>query len=381
MTLVTNKTASYGSGGISAIGGCVARHQWIFVLLAIVFLVLVVRRLAGSARSQTEIVVESPSHHFGRISPGREFSHCFQLRNRGQRQLRIQEIRASCGCVTTTPGGGVIEPGATTSVFVTLKTHGMRPPLEVRKTVTASFMDDADPPIQLSIRGELAANILWTPPKITFDNLKSDASSSAVLTVSRQLLTTEEFATVRLGVLPPYLRARIRRRTADLLECELLFEGIRAPTALPPLRIQYLSAGLTQEDLVPLACRERSQITPSCFFATLDRPNCSELRLKRITLSNFRITPENAKIVDVRPIGARVSEAFGWSAEGQELSVWVQRVPSERNFRGLLLISYQSPASLSLGRIPLPLRLFVANADEGVPVGTSATTTTSAVTR
>lgn len=93
----------------------------------------------GDAGIGPRLVVEPPSFDFGRARPRRELRQQFRLRNFGDRELRIDDIRTDCGCTAAlleTPER-TIAPGASATLDVRLQT-GPAPGPVVRRVLISS---------------------------------------------------------------------------------------------------------------------------------------------------------------------------------------------------------------------------------------------------
>jgi hypothetical protein len=58
------------------------------------------------------------NHNFGKIPQGRPAVYIFQIVNTGDTPLRLDNVRASCGCTTPEWSKAPIEPGATAEIKV-----------------------------------------------------------------------------------------------------------------------------------------------------------------------------------------------------------------------------------------------------------------------
>ena len=71
-----------------------------------------------------EIVPHLKSFNFGDISEGEIVSHDFIIFNRGTNILKINRVKASCGCTAAMPEKSELEPGESTNLTVTFNSSG-----------------------------------------------------------------------------------------------------------------------------------------------------------------------------------------------------------------------------------------------------------------
>jgi hypothetical protein len=64
------------------------------------------------------VQVKENSHNFGKIPQGRPATYTFEIVNTGTTPLKLDNVRASCGCTTPEWSKAPIAPGATAEIRV-----------------------------------------------------------------------------------------------------------------------------------------------------------------------------------------------------------------------------------------------------------------------
>ncbi|MCX6269904.1 MAG: DUF1573 domain-containing protein [Bacteroidetes bacterium] len=88
------------------------------------------------------------THDFGDIKPGIEVEHTFTFTNKGEGELVIRRIKASCGCTVPQLDKETIKPGEQANLKVKFNSTAMSG--QLTKTVTVISNDPASPVISLS---------------------------------------------------------------------------------------------------------------------------------------------------------------------------------------------------------------------------------------
>jgi hypothetical protein len=100
---------------------------------------LLAGQAAGASQKQKgpEIAVEPASFDFGRALQNKNLTKDFTIRNLGDAELVIKEVKTTCGCTAAIPGARRVAPGGKTTLHVSLETRSYRGPVE-RKVLLRS---------------------------------------------------------------------------------------------------------------------------------------------------------------------------------------------------------------------------------------------------
>lgn len=93
---------------------------------------------------------------FGKISQGEYVLHDFIITNTGDDVLKIEKVRASCGCTAAKPDKDVLKPGESTKVHVEFNTRGRKG--KQRKYIYIYSNDSQMPELRLKLFGEVLVN-------------------------------------------------------------------------------------------------------------------------------------------------------------------------------------------------------------------------------
>lgn len=100
----------------------------------------------------TSIDFYEESHNFGEIKEGEKVKHTFRFKNTGSNPLKVENVKASCGCTTPRWTKEEIAAGAEGIIEVEFNSQGR--PGVARKTVTVTTNTDPRNKI-LSFTGEV----------------------------------------------------------------------------------------------------------------------------------------------------------------------------------------------------------------------------------
>ena len=92
------------------------------------------------------------SHNFGEIKEGEKVKHTFRFKNTGSNPLKVENVKASCGCTTPRWTKEEVAPGAEGMIEVEFNSQGRAG--VARKTVTVTTNTDPRNKI-LSFTGEV----------------------------------------------------------------------------------------------------------------------------------------------------------------------------------------------------------------------------------
>ena len=103
------------------------------------------------AQSPTKIRFEETTHDFGTLERGKPAEHTFVFTNQSEEPVKLQRVRASCGCTTPAWTTEAVAPGATGEIKVR---YNAAAPGPFTKTVTVTY-DSVERPMVLYIKGKV----------------------------------------------------------------------------------------------------------------------------------------------------------------------------------------------------------------------------------
>lgn len=118
-----------------------------------------------------KISVEPEEYDFGTILQGDTVSHNFEIYNKGNGELRIINVRASCGCTAATPAKTNLQPGDSTELTVVFNSAGKMGPQH--KIVYIKTNDPYNTVYQVKFNGKVVNDkaLLGESPKIYFPEM------------------------------------------------------------------------------------------------------------------------------------------------------------------------------------------------------------------
>lgn len=131
-------------------------------------------------------------YDFGIARAGETISHLFVLRNDTSKEVIIQRIQASCGCLTLLLGSGGkagmphLAPGATTLLKVSLETSRLGDMLvspQLHKQVQVFVTGQPVPAAVLDIEGRLSNGVVFDPNEVEFGSVDESRGAERVVQV------------------------------------------------------------------------------------------------------------------------------------------------------------------------------------------------------
>ena len=119
-----------------------------------------------------KLVVPNPEYNFGKLDNSETAECQFVLRNEGTGLLKIENVRASCGCTATALDKNELAPGEEVVLHASTNLKG-RQGLQT-KAVTVMSNDPDQPTFQLKIVGEAIASISIEPMAVQFGRIEDN---------------------------------------------------------------------------------------------------------------------------------------------------------------------------------------------------------------
>ena len=163
-------------------------------------------------REAPAIEIDNADHDWGRLMQGEKHRHAFIVTNSGTSDLRINNVKASCGC-TTVDWPKVLEPGATGEIVLEIDTARLRSK-RVKKYATISSNDPRTPQLKIYIQGELIQILDHEPKVLALSGLNGTVLESTTDADTRRAgyASHVTFATTR-SLAFDYLRDTLGRRS------------------------------------------------------------------------------------------------------------------------------------------------------------------------
>ena len=115
------------------------------------------------------IPVDQRSHDFGTVARSAKTEYRFPITNIYQQPMQISSVRASCGCTTPIIEKQVLQPGETGSILARFNTGTHTG--QKQATLTVSITKPHFTELQLTVRGYIRSDIVFTPGEVNFGNV------------------------------------------------------------------------------------------------------------------------------------------------------------------------------------------------------------------
>jgi hypothetical protein len=137
-------------------------------------------------------------HDFGDIDKGDKVTHEFAFENAGKSDLTISDVKPSCGCTTATPEKATYKPGEKGVIPVTFDSGRFSGVFS--KTITVTSNDEANPKIQLKIKGKILQDINIEPSRLNLVNVKRGVDLEKEILVSTDRMEKVEVTKVTANI-------------------------------------------------------------------------------------------------------------------------------------------------------------------------------------
>jgi hypothetical protein len=153
--------------------------------LKLLGLVLVLFITRAAAQPQITIVPSS-TIDLGDLYAGDKVEHIATIKNAGTDTLRIQNIKASCGCTSALlkNSNGTIAPGATAQLSIVFNTKNQTG--KVTKSVTINSNDSKNPAMQVRFSAFVQERLKVSPPMLMLYERKGDTVLTGTVTLKNQ---------------------------------------------------------------------------------------------------------------------------------------------------------------------------------------------------
>ncbi len=124
----------------------------------LLFIFIFISAMLFAQNKSPKIFAPETNHHFGDIQEGKLIKYNFVIKNKGDADLKIVKVRASCGCTAATPAKKILPPGDSTNIMITFNS-AHRSGLQ-RKHVYIYSNDTENPQMRLSFTGNVVTSEL-----------------------------------------------------------------------------------------------------------------------------------------------------------------------------------------------------------------------------
>jgi hypothetical protein len=123
-----------------------------------------------------------PIYNFGTAPSGPPVNHVFKVRNAGTGTLTIDGVTTSCGCTAAKPTRNSLAPGEESDIAVTFDTISEKGP--ATRTITVVTNDPKQRQFELTLKGDLRAQVEAAPPFVAFGIVKHGVEKTSRVTIA-----------------------------------------------------------------------------------------------------------------------------------------------------------------------------------------------------
>lgn len=137
-----------------------------------------------AAYAQPKVTVESgDTYDWGKVKPAQSpLKTTLKVKNTGDQQLKISDVKVGCGCTTTGIAKKELAPGETTTLDISLNLGANTGGLT--KTVTIMSNDLVSPTKLILLKAEVVRAIQFVPSQyFAFNDMKIGRESTAKVTI------------------------------------------------------------------------------------------------------------------------------------------------------------------------------------------------------
>lgn len=154
------------------------RTPLIWIVLALLAALAAVPTMAQEAKPKAQPV--EPIKDFEIVPKGKILQHQFLIRNAGDAELEITDVRPACGC-TVADFDRTIAPGESGKVSIRMKTENFAGP--IAKTVAVFTSDTDNPKIELVVKADVKPYITVLPGFARYNYVQGEAVEAVPQTI------------------------------------------------------------------------------------------------------------------------------------------------------------------------------------------------------
>ena len=125
--------------------------------------------------------VAEPVFDFGQVEQGEQVTHDFRFTNQGNRDLRVQSVKTSCGCTAAVIAADTIPPGTEGTIQATFDTKRFAG--QKAKDIRVHTNDPLSPVTTLTLRGEITTEMQVQPAQLYLGRLQRGVPTTRTVTV------------------------------------------------------------------------------------------------------------------------------------------------------------------------------------------------------
>jgi hypothetical protein len=293
----------------------------------------------GTLNGHPLVQALDPVYDFGHVYSGTTVQHTFRLKNAGTGPLTIGSVRTSCGCTAARPSKSTLLPGEESAIAVRFDTSGDHGP--AARTITVFTNDPNHQQLQLTMRGDVKAQVEASPSLVIFERIRRGTKQSRQVTLIDQM-PDHSFKVAAITNANPNIKVAWQAthgvKPGTILTITLLNTApagpitdlVKVSTSRVPVEIPVSGTVLGDIDVNP----------PQISFGIVPH-HASALRFARLTNSG----DHPVKVIGISSNNTSVVAAVEPVKSGKEYKISAQLQPNTPDgvLRGMLAIKTDDP--------------------------------------
>ena len=308
-------------------------------------------REAAANPGAPRIVFAEPVYDFGTVEQGNPVTHLFRFTNQGQGDLRIEQIKTSCGCTAAVISSEIIPPGGEGTISTTFDTSRFFG--EKARTITVYSNDPIQPLVTLTLQGEVVTEVAAMPPQLYLGRVRKGQKITKEVEVLYN--ANQALAIIKVENTHPAVGVRVE---------ELEKNGKKGKRLVVTLAEDVPLGRLNDQIIVTTTSTKRPTLTIPVFgsiegdllvlpsqvsFGVLRK---GETKVKEISIQNRG--PKPVRILRVQPPSTDITTELTTVREGEEyrLAVGLREASATGRIQGAVQVYTDHPEERVLA-IPL----------------------------
>ena len=281
-----------------------------------------------------EITFSKSNHDFGVIEKGSEVSTNFEFKNTGNSDLKISNVKVSCGCTSAALEKTVYKPGESGSIPV--RFDSSRFSGSIHKTVTVKSNAANAPEYQLKLSGDVQAEVNVKPVNLTLFSIKRGEDIERAIEITTAKLDNLEIREVTSNL--DFLKLEPVRVSDQKIHLKVSFSGKDVPKETDNFRglINFKTNAASQPEIstaIYIRLASPVRVVPGSvnFFA-------SPKGKSRETV--VELSPTEAKSLQIVDIQSSLDfiKAEPIDGDSAKLKVTLTESAKDGNFSGKILV-------------------------------------------
>jgi hypothetical protein len=288
------------------------------------------------------LVFTEPVYDFGRVEQGHTVTHLFRFTNQGQGDLRIEQVKTSCGCTAAVISSQVIPAGGEGAISATFDTHRFFG--EKAKTITVYSNDPIQPRTTLTLQGEIVVEVAAMPPQLYLGRVRKGQNVAGEVEVLYDANKALDLTKVENS--HPAVSVQVEELEKDGKKGKRLVVTLAEGVPLGPLNDQIIVTTTSEKRptlTIPVFGSIEGDLLvlpPQISFGVLRK---GETKIKEVRIQNRG--PNPVKILRVQPPSADITAKLTAIKEGEEyrLAVRVKEAPAAGRIQGEVQVYTDHP--------------------------------------